>query len=203
MKIYLVRHGQTDGNLALRLQSDKSDLTEEGLRQASVAAATLAPLHPTHLVSSTMLRALETARVIGNVCNLVPETEEVFREIGRPDRMNGQLLMNASSFWFYTLWYLGLTKNEQGSESYKQVRERVIAAQTYLEALPEEARVVVVTHSVFIIFFVAHLCDRRPMGPIRALAALYRISRIKNGSITPIHLNHNAAKGQCRFRVEN
>ena len=201
MNIYLVRHGQTEGNLALRLQSDKSQLTDEGVRQAQAAAATLESLHPTHLVSSTMVRALETARIIGKSCDLVAETEDVFREIGRPERMNGQLLMNVASFWFYTRWYLGLTRDEEGSESYKQVRERVRASQIYLESLPEEAKVVVVTHSVFIIFFVAHMCHQRAMGPLRALHALYRISRIKNGSITPIILNHKAPKGRCRFTL--
>jgi broad specificity phosphatase PhoE len=145
------------------------------------------------------VRALETARIIGDACDLVAETEAVFREIGRPDRMNGQLLMNVTSFWFYTRWYLGLTRDEEGSESYKQVRERVRAAQTYLEALPNDARVVVVTHSVFIIFFVAHMCNQRAMGPLRALRALYRIARIKNGSITQVTLNSATSKGQCSF----
>jgi broad specificity phosphatase PhoE len=202
MKIYLVRHGQTEGNIALRLQSDKADLTKLGEQQAHVAAETLATLHPTHLISSTLVRALETARIIGETCDLVPETNSLFVEVGRPDRMIGQLLVNLPAFWFYTKWYFGLTKDEPGSESYQQVRERVTKARVYLETFPPEAKVVVVAHSVFILFFVAHMCDERPLGPVRALRLLYRVYRLKNGSITPVHLDHNAQEGCCRLKVE-
>lgn len=202
MKIYLVRHGQTEGNIALRLQSDKSDLTKLGEEQARAAATKLATLKPTHLISSTLVRALETARIIGDACDLVAETSSLFVEVGRPDRMIGQRLVNLPAFWFYTKWYFGFLKDEPGSESYKHVRERVGKASVYLETFPPEAKVVVVAHSVFILFFVAHMCDERPLGPIRALRLLYRVYRLKNGSITPIHLDHNAPAGKCHFTLE-
>jgi broad specificity phosphatase PhoE len=203
MELYLVRHGQTSGNIALRLQADNSSLTEHGSMQAHATAQKLVALKPTHLVSSTMLRAVETAQIIGEACNLVPETNALFVEVGRPNHMIGQRLINLSAFWFYTQWYFGLTKNDDaGSESYEQVRQRVKVAREHLETFPPDARVVVVSHSVFILFFVAHMCDVRPLGPFRALHLLYRVYRLKNASITPIHLDHAAPEGTCRFQLQ-
>ena len=202
MKIYLVRHGQTEGNIALRLQSDNADLTEKGRKQAEVAATILAEQKPTHLISSTMLRALETAEVIGEACSLIPETNGLFVEVGRPNTMIGQRLTNLPAFWFYTKWYFGLTKKEEGSESYEEVRKRIKEATMYLETFPADARVVVVAHSVFIMFFVAHMCDERPLGPLRALRLLYRIYRLKNGSITPVSYTPTPQNGTCPFQVE-
>jgi alpha-ribazole phosphatase len=65
MKLYLVRHGQSAGNLPGRMTGwSEHPLTELGITQARRVAARLAPLGPMPVYSSDLPRALETARLI-------------------------------------------------------------------------------------------------------------------------------------------
>lgn len=61
-KIILWRHGQTDLNKQRRLQGASDyPLNRTGLAQAKAAARKIAQLNPTHLVSSDLTRAYDTA----------------------------------------------------------------------------------------------------------------------------------------------
>ncbi len=66
MLLILVRHGESVGNLENRLQGQEEyDLTELGQRQAIMTAGRLAELGVSALYSSPLLRAMSTARTIG------------------------------------------------------------------------------------------------------------------------------------------
>ena len=65
MKLYLVRHGRSAGNLPGRMTGwSDHPLTEVGIEQARRVARRLAPLGPMPIVTSDLPRALETARII-------------------------------------------------------------------------------------------------------------------------------------------
>ena len=65
MKLYLVRHGQSAGNLPGRMTGwSEHRLTELGTTQARRVAARLAPLGPMPVYASDLPRALETAQLI-------------------------------------------------------------------------------------------------------------------------------------------
>lgn len=164
MDIYLVRHGETGGNKAKRHQNEETPLTVEGKRQASLAAVYVATLNPTHLIVSDRVRAVETGKEIAAVTDLIPEVNSHFTELKRPQRLYGHAHKSVRSAWYLTRWFLGLHANtgtETAGESYRLLRHRIAAAQSDLAQLPADARVVVVTHSVFITLFVAHLCRAR------------------------------------------
>ena len=68
-RLVLLRHGQTDHNVAGRMQGHvDSRLTERGLAQAVDAAPDLARMRPDRLISSDLKRAVDTADVVGAVC---------------------------------------------------------------------------------------------------------------------------------------
>lgn len=187
MEVFFIRHGQTGGNAAKRHQAEHTRLTKRGKEQAAAAAVAAAALRPTHLITSNRVRAIETARFIAETTTLTPVTDERFTELCRPQPMYGHKHRSPRSIHYLVRWWLGwVGGNDCGAEgeSYAAFRTRLQAAREALEALPPESRVVVVSHSVFINFFVIHMCDPRPLSLWRAITTFRRILTIKNGSIT-------------------
>lgn len=183
MEVYLVRHGETGGNRAHRHQIETTGLTEVGIQQAAQAAELVKAYEPTHLVSSTLVRALETARIIGDTCSLIPETSNHFIELERPPYLYGNFHHSPQSLYFYLQWYLGKTKE---GESYQQLRERIDQAKQFLSQYPEDARVVVVSHSVFINLFLAHMCYDKPINLVQATKVFGKILTTPNAKVTPV-----------------
>ena len=204
MEILLVRHGETEGNVAKRHQSDATPLTDLGKEQIAAAARQLVALKPTHLLSSSVLRAIESARMIGEALDMIPETSPLFVELERPKFLHGNFHKSISSLWFYALWYFGLANNgKHGGESYKMIRERIERAQMFLEHYPPDSKIVVVSHSVFINFFLAHACNKKPLNPLQAAARFLKVLSIKNGSITKVYFEPISSGKSCQWRVED
>lgn len=82
MKIYIIRHGETDWNVVKRLQG-RSDipLNEEGKRLARVTADALADVPFTRIYTSPLLRAKETAMIIKGDRDIPVIAEERIQEI--------------------------------------------------------------------------------------------------------------------------
>lgn len=202
MEIYFVRHGQTDGNVARRHQANTTRLTTLGRQQAETAALVVKEINPDFFISSSMIRAVETSSIIAQMCDMIPSTGRLFAELERPENMYGFHHKDPRSLWFYLRWYFGLVNVEgTGAESYKMFRERITLAQKALERYPRDAKVVVVSHSVFINFFIAHMCDKRRLSPWRATWYFIKIFRIKNGSITKVTYNPDL-KNSCAWHLE-
>lgn len=198
MEIYLVRHGQTDGNVARRHQADKTLLTPLGRSQAEAVAAKFKKINPTNLISSSLVRAVETASIIGNACDLIPETSANFAEWERPDSMNGHHHGSFRSILFYTAWYFGL-KSE--GESYQEIRNRFKVARAFFNKYPNDARVVVVSHSVFINLFVAHICNDSTMSLWKAAKFFLSILTMPNTKVVHLNFDKEAPANTCAWRV--
>ncbi len=193
MDIYLVRHGQTDGNVAMRHQHHDIGLNEVGKIQASSVADTLKKLDPTHLITSTNKRAIETSMYIAAVTDLIPDTHPAFEELKRPTFLVGKRLYEIVSLKFVWGWFFDLkTPIMHDGESYKDFRERIIAARTHLSTLPDSSRVVIVSHSIFINFFLEHLNNDGHMGIRRAAVRFLSIFKLKNAGVT--HLKYKDGK---------
>jgi broad specificity phosphatase PhoE len=80
-RLILLRHGQTDYNVAGRMQGHlDSVLTALGHEQAAAAAPVLAALGPDRVVSSDLQRAVDTAEVVGTACGLAVKFDARLRE---------------------------------------------------------------------------------------------------------------------------
>jgi broad specificity phosphatase PhoE len=80
-RLILLRHGQTDYNVAGRMQGHlDSVLTAVGHEQAAAAAPVLAALGPDRVVSSDLQRAVDTAEVVGTACGLAVKFDARLRE---------------------------------------------------------------------------------------------------------------------------
>lgn len=189
MDIYFVRHGQTGGNTAHRHQQEDTHLTVLGKEQAKLVADAVAVLKPTHVLVSDRVRAIETAREISNVTDLMPDIHPSITELCRPVGVYGHKHRSARSIWYLFRWYFfGLGDDSCGTagESYKALRHRITSAQAELAALPEDAVVVVVSHAIYINMFLAHMNNAKKLSLYRAFFCFKNILTIKNASISHV-----------------
>ena len=194
MEIYLIRHGETGGNVAHRHQAEDTQLTERGEQQAKAVAKLITEYEPTHLVSSPLVRALQTAREISATTNLTPELTDTVRELKRPSHLYGNFHKSPLSMYFYARWFFG---HESDGESYADLRRRIKDAKAYFATYPEDARIAVVSHSVFINLFLSHMCDDKPMSPLKAVKTFINVLTIKNTAVIPLIFDPKAHPNTC------
>ena len=86
MQLILVRHAETAWNRDNKfLGATDVPLTDEGARQAGLAASAVAKLKPDCLISSPLLRARMTADAIAEKAALIPSTMDELTEIDMGD----------------------------------------------------------------------------------------------------------------------
>src|SRR5687768_556148 len=82
-RLFLVRHGATDATEEGRFSgSTGAELSTHGRWQAARLGERLAQQNVTHIYSSPLSRALDTAGIIAGYCGLQPVTRDGLREIG-------------------------------------------------------------------------------------------------------------------------
>ena len=82
MRLLLVRHGESLGNVTQVLQGRDDPLTDRGRRQAGEIAAHLATSHNVRAIyASPLARAYETAQIIGARIGIDPQPREGLAEI--------------------------------------------------------------------------------------------------------------------------
>lgn len=84
MTLFLIRHGETDLNVARVLQPPDTPLSARGRVQAAALAARLAgmaaPLRPAGVLTSDQPRAAQTAQALADACGLAVWPSALLRE---------------------------------------------------------------------------------------------------------------------------
>ena len=97
--IYLARHGQTEWNVAGRLQGGQdSPLTHQGKRQAEAIATSLKGVKPTSILSSPLGRASKTADIIAKTLGIPFEEDTRLGEL-RFGEAEGLTLSEIDEAW--------------------------------------------------------------------------------------------------------
>jgi len=143
MTLLLVRHGQSQWNAdgLLQGQTPHVPLTELGHRQARTAAAELAGLRPGALLSSDLLRAVQTAEHCSRATGLPVTTAPALREQGY-GVLEGRL---SRELWDVVDW-TDASWAAEGGESLAELHARVRAFLMDLRAEPPADVVALVTH---------------------------------------------------------
>lgn len=79
-RIYLIRHGETDGNRSRTFQVPETPLSAHGRRQASALAARLRAEPIAAVLTSDLARAHETASVTAEALGLPVESTDLLQE---------------------------------------------------------------------------------------------------------------------------
>lgn len=202
--VYFIRHGETGGNLAKRHQAEKTRLTPEGKEQARSLIPIIENINPTHVLASSRVRALQTANIATETLGIIPETSPMLVELKRPDVVYGYHHKSVRSMWYLIAWYFGFLGGDgtnSDGESYKEFRERIAQVQVELAMLPDNSRVVVVSHAVFIGFFVAHLCNTTSVSFSQAWGLFRNVLGLRNASVTHVQYNPNAQPNTCAWQL--
>ena len=149
--VYLVRHGETDGNRVRRYQPYDMPLSDLGREQARLVAERLAVEGPfTALYASDLARTMETATAIAGSLELAPRPEPRFRELDTGD-FKGSLYddIEARHPGMRERWIAGGGVERlpgAAGESTTDVHRRVTEAFEELVALHAGERIIVVSH---------------------------------------------------------
>lgn len=162
VRVILWRHGLTGWNSEGRIQGQLDPpLSDVGVAEADKAAALLATLRPSALVSSDLRRARETAAALANRTDLAVRTDERLRERswGEWEGLTHAEIAERDPEGFAAL-RSGYGGPLAGREEPEQVRERVSAAVRKAVARVSDGEnplVVVVSHGGAIRYAVAEL----------------------------------------------
>ena len=141
MKLYLIRHGQTDWNIQGKIQgSHDIPLNDTGRAQAKLVAEGMDSRPVTKIFSSTLMRAVETARMIGDRQHvdiyLVPGLIEV--EFGKWEGMTWAEIKEQYPNE-YERWFINPVEvAPPGGETQMMVMERV-QAHPQVTQIPRQA----------------------------------------------------------------
>ena len=148
-RIVIWRHGRTQWNAERRFQGQTDvPLDEVGRAQARAAAQALSALRPHRIVSSDLMRAVETAQALADLVHLSIETDPGLRETYAgewqgltrrelEDRFGDELAH----------WSAGADIRPGGGETRREVADRMVQAiETALVDLPANGTLVIATH---------------------------------------------------------
>ena len=204
MKLFLVRHGETDWNKLGRFQGQNGvALNQRGLAQAKDTARAAIAWQPIALYSSPLCRTMQVAQEISRLVGVavIPELRLQELDLGELDGVTGEEMQSG---WpqVYDTW-----RNEPailvlpGGESLAQLQERAWQAITDLEqAHRGDDIVVVISHN----FTIRAICSKLLGMPLanfhRTYLSLGSVSVIESGQRGWRLLSYNST---CHLSPEN
>ncbi|MCM1135829.1 MAG: histidine phosphatase family protein [Clostridium sp.] len=162
MKLYLARHGETDWNIANKIQGQTDTfLNEKGRQQADKLAEQLGKEYRIkEIYASGKARALETANIIGGELGIVPKVKQGLEEISF-GKWEGYTWKEVRETFpkEYLIWRTNRRYEiPPMGESYQQLLGRLLPA---LSDIMEKERedTLAVTHSAVIMTLMSYLYD--------------------------------------------
>ena len=150
--IYFVRHAESEGNAGTHYQEGVTPLSVLGKAQAQALADRTKKLPVEVIVSSTMVRAMETTKAIAMSLDVPIEYSDIFIERRRPSEQINQLktsneVIEAEDAIIQNSGISGYRYSDE--ENFDDLKVRAKLALDYLEAHPTQ-NILVVTHGVFL-----------------------------------------------------
>ena len=194
MRVYFIRHGQTEWNRDKIVQGHTSvKLTEKGMKQAERVKETLSDVHFDRMIASDLYRTRQTAGIIfGEDANI--EYDERVREINNTPlagRTRDDLIAEFGDKFIYASRSLDFSYF--GGESAKELVARVGAFLDDLAKDTESENIAVVTHGGVVHAVVANvLCvgDTIKMDAFGVGNCTVSVVEYKNDRWKLIHLNN-------------
>lgn len=201
MKIYFVRHGQSQANLEEREQGALGPLSELGREQAAFVAKRFTDLPTDLIVSSPYERAKETASIINAHLNKEMIFSELLRERKPPTEYIGVLTNDAEYMQVNALMRekraVDPAWRYSDEDTFDDLKTRAIELLGYLEGLGKE-NILAVTHGGFLRMIASVMVIGKDLT-YEEYVRFFRVLRTKNTGITLIERNYDAAEGEPQW----
>lgn len=166
MKIYIVRHGETDWNVQSRLQGQTDiPLNEKGIREAQKTAEKLKELPFEAVYVSPLKRAVQTAEILKGERRVPLQTDERIIEMSFGvyeglSSYNEDYLIPDKDFFYKFQTKPSLYVPPEGGETFEEVCARTTEFLTELAAKEEyrDSSILVVAHGASIRGLLSSLC---------------------------------------------
>ncbi|MGI8495702.1 MAG: histidine phosphatase family protein [Pyrinomonadaceae bacterium] len=186
-RLYLVRHGQSGGNVEGRFGGHSpTPLSELGKKQAEMTAPVLAKERIKAIYSSDLLRAVQTAEPLAKLLNLEINATDAFRErhVGVLEGLTFDEARKEFPKDYYALVSRNLNHVITKGESYSQLLDRTTDVLHEIVERHRGSRVAIFSHTGTICFLTLYI-----------LGAIH--SNTKN---TPWLVTSNCAINRFEFR---
>ena len=167
MRLYFVRHGESEGNLARRHQKSDTPLSEAGRKQSRILAERAKHLPVEVILSSPYVRAQETAKIIAAGINLRVEITDLLREFKRPSEIAGKDIHDPEVVRIKKLVSEHLGDEQwrySDEENFFDLRKRAIRFWSEVSKRPEK-HILVVSHGGIIRYIVAVMLFGEALTP--------------------------------------
>lgn len=144
MKIYLVRHWETEENISWIIQWHLPwKLSENWIKQVNLLAGRLQNEKFDYVFTSDLARALDTTKAILKFHTNIPIKNTLLRERYFWDLQ----WINLKNLWLDNIWYRRLIEENQTCETIQEVTQRCEKFVEELRLISNDSSVLVVCHS--------------------------------------------------------
>ena len=203
-KIYFVRHGETLANRNHIHQGPSEPLSLKGVAQAEAAGKRFMGLGIDTVISSSFVRARQTAEIIATTLDLPFSMMNEVVEFRRPNSIYGRSHYSIASlaYIFDLFWHQSDPNwNNDGAENLFHIHQRMLSAQRILESLPGQ-NIVVVTHAIFMDMFAQAVCAERDLKLSEFVKGLVGMKKVPNTGIIEFQVDELAPSGTCKWWLQ-
>jgi broad specificity phosphatase PhoE len=190
-KVYLVRHGETEGNLGGYYQFSDTLLTPAGHKGAEAVAHRFRNIEIEQLVASPFVRAQQTAEYVAQVINKPIITCEAFHEVLQSEQLRG-VRFGTPEVQMYekerALKFTDPSWNDGGAENFFDVLKRVEEGVSFLEKSTANS-ILVVSHGNFLRSLIAYLILGKNTDIATNMTVYHSFLRMSNVGITEFVYN--------------
>jgi probable phosphoglycerate mutase len=167
MKVYFVRHGESQFNTTRRHQHKDVPLTEKGIAQADALAQRLKNQPVKHILSSRYERAAQTAAVIGETLDVPVVYSDFLYEVKVPSELAGKTTRDEETLKINQQLIDNFTKGDwrySDEETFNDLKTRARAVLSQITKEQHDA-MIVVAHARFIRFLLAMIMFGETLKP--------------------------------------
>ena len=153
MKLYITRHGETEWNALKKMQGwQNSNLTEKGIANATRLGERLKDVDFSHIYSSPLGRAMDTANHIRGTRDMEIETHNGLKELGFGlwEGVENQIVMELYKEEHYNFWNKPEKYKANEAESFDELFERVDEALKDIIENSTGDNILIVSHAITI-----------------------------------------------------